>query len=112
MSSSNEVHFSEDLMNYFIHLDEGHKHWKWLNDLAGTLRENPKAGEHIRRRLIPEKYRREIKTLFRYQHPEGYRSLYTIAKIDENRFRILVLNFLTHKEYEKLFQYRGSADAN
>ena len=103
MSFINEVYFSKSLMEYYNELETHHKHRKWIDEMVGTLKENHLAGDHIRRRLIPPDYKQSVKTLFCYQHPDGYRALYTLTKNTQGTFSITILDFLDHNKYERLF---------
>ena len=100
-----EVFLSKELNDYYLKIGEGHKHRKWIDEMVRILRETPFSGDHIKRRLIPLKYKRAVKTLFRYQHPEGYRSIFTLTKDNQAVFQIVILEFLDHKQYDRLFGY-------
>jgi hypothetical protein len=67
-----------------------------------VLLENMLAGERVEKRLIPKEYtdERGVNHLYRYSHPEGYRSCYIIV---EGCPRILDL--MDHNEYSRKFGY-------
>lgn len=81
----------------------GDKVVKWLRDMALVLKENKLAGEQIGKSKIPQYYvrRHGVNNLYRYDHPEGYRSCYTIV----NKCP-LVLDINAHPEYDKIFGYK------
>ena len=48
--------------------------------MEDVLKENMYAGDLVRKSLVPSKYRDVfgVNNLYRYSHPEGFRSCYTI----------------------------------
>lgn len=76
--------------------------------MADTLKENVFAGEAIPKRLIPRELRERcgITNLYRYRLPEGYRALYTLIYIEGVGVCPIILELLSHREYERLFRYR------
>ena len=81
---------------------------RWIEDMQTVLKENMFAGESISKKQIPIPYteRYGVNNLFRYAHPEGYRSFYTISL--EEGFGVCphVLDLLSHEEYDRIFGYR------
>jgi hypothetical protein len=81
---------------------------RWVEDMETVLKENMFAGEPVRKRQIPSHYteRYGVNNLFRYAHPEGYRSCYTISY--EEGFGVCphILDLLSHEEYDRIFGYR------
>jgi len=73
-----------------------------------VLLENREAGERIQKNRIPPLYRDRcgVNNLYRYHHPEGHRSCYTLVYIDGVGVCPLILDILTHVEYERLFGYK------
>ena len=71
------------------------------------LKKNSHHGNPIAKRLIPQRYKLmyNIKSLFRIELPLFWRLLYTIRTREEET-TIFVLDILSHKEYDKLFNYR------
>ena len=82
------------------------KFHKWIDDMKLVLKENAFAGDKIQKERIPSVYVRKhgIHNLYRYGHPEGYRYCYTCLN-DGSGFVVVVLDLLTHKEYERVFGY-------
>ena len=64
------------------------------------------AGIQIQKKLIPKEYitKYEIDNLWKYNLPNAWRLIYTVAN---NKVTVLsiVLEWMTHKEYEKRFKY-------
>ena len=73
--------------------------------MEDVLKENMFAGEAILKSQIPQWYkdRYGVNNLYRYQHPEGCRSCYTLLNVDGLRVCPFVLDFLTHVEYDRVF---------
>lgn len=71
-----------------------------------VLKENAFAGDKIQKERIPPAYVKKygLHNLYRYEHPEGHRSCYTLLN-DGSGLVVVVLDLLTHKEYERLFGY-------
>ena len=74
-----------------------------------TPSENILVGEKIRKNQIPRAYiqKYDLSNLYRYSHPEGFRSTYTIKLMGDDGFCLLILDFLSHKDYEQVFDYHG-----
>jgi hypothetical protein len=73
-----------------------------------VLKENMFAGEQISKKQIPHHYKERygVNNLFRYAHPEGYRSCYTIFNKEGFGVCPHVLDLLSHEEYDLVFGYR------
>jgi len=67
-----------------------------------VLIENIFAGEQIQKSRIPSYYRSryDVRNLYRYSHPEGHWSCYTIVQR-----AVLIIDLMSHKEYERRFGY-------
>jgi hypothetical protein len=96
------VFLSERLDSFLKGLKPNHKFVKWINSMADALKENKFAGELIRKSQIPrfyvEKYR--VNNLYRYSHPEGFRSCYTIVEECPR-----ILDLMSHSVYDRVFKY-------
>ena len=74
------------------------------------LRNNPSAGQQIRKEQIPKKIISEFRlvNLYKYdlirKHP-GWRMLYTITKEGDVKILVLILRILDHHQYDRLFHY-------
>lgn len=80
--------------------------FKWLNRAFDDLAENPYCGIFIPKRLIPKHYieRYRIDNLWKYDLPKGWRLLYSIAR-EEVLIIAIILEWLSHPEYERRFGY-------
>lgn len=57
---------------------------------------------------IPKHYIRRygVNSLYRYDHPEGFRSCYTLLEYGRLGVCLVILDLRTHPEYDKIFRYR------
>jgi hypothetical protein len=102
-----EVRFSKELQVRFDALPQTDKMRTWLTDMKAILKENMLAGERVAKDKIPKVYlvKYGVHNLYHYCHPEYYRSSYTILS-NEKKGIPLVIDFISHGEYSKLFGYR------
>jgi Txe/YoeB family toxin of Txe-Axe toxin-antitoxin module len=70
------------------------------------LKENPLVGIKIPSRLWPREYIRRfsINNLRKYNLPDGWRLMYTLAG-NEVEIVSIILEWLPHKEYDRRFKY-------
>lgn len=108
---ADEVSITPEL-NAMLGSDRTSKLWDMILSLKAELSENRLAGIPYEKRRIPQFYkdRDGVDNLYRFHFPEGYRACYTLRSIDPNTNEIcaLILDLMTHKEYEKRFGYSGS----
>jgi hypothetical protein len=71
-----------------------------------SIEQNPKCGQPIAKKLIPEEYKKkyQAQNLYRLELPFFWRMLYTLR---DNRVEIIafVLDIIDHKKYNKKFKY-------
>ena len=98
-----KIFVSDELAERLEKLKPEHKIARWISDMKGVLKENMYAGELIRKKQIPKQYidRYNLNNLYRYSHPEGFRSSYTILNGCP-----YILDIMSHPEYDKVFGYR------
>jgi hypothetical protein len=108
--SSPAVYRSRDLDDFLRDLEPDHRFRRWMADMEAVLRENMFAGDAVRKRLIPAYYveRYGVNNLYRYAHPEGYRSCYTLVRIESVGVCPVILDLLSHQEYDRVFGYRAT----
>jgi hypothetical protein len=101
--SSPAVFISEDLARFLQKVGSANKLAKWIDAMRVALRENMFAGELIKKSQIPKLYvdRYGVNNLYRYGHPEGFRSCYTILNGCP-----IILDIMSHAEYDKVFGYK------
>ena len=99
---------SQELDVFLESQDCDEKIRKWIADMESVLKENMYGGDLIKKKQIPSVYiqRYKVNNLFRYDHPEGYRSCYTIFKREGIGVCPTILDIMTHDEYNRIFGYR------
>jgi mRNA-degrading endonuclease RelE of RelBE toxin-antitoxin system len=77
-----------------------------LNRAFDQLQIDPYCGIHIPKKLIPPAYFKKYqpKNLWKYDLSGGWRLLYFIVN-DEDETIVVIIDWMTHKEYERLFNY-------
>ena len=82
--------------------------FKFLERATCDLKENPYCGIKIPKNLWPKNYTRKysIDNLWKYDLPNAWRLIYTISK-DEVKILAIILEWCSHKEYERIFGYRA-----
>lgn len=81
--------------------------YAFLERATGDLKRNPLCGVKIPQTLWPKEYVRKysINNLWKYDLPNAWRLIYTIAK-DEVKILAILLEWFDHKNYEKRFGYK------
>lgn len=99
---------SKELRDLLDVLDEDHNFKKWIDKMADELLLDRGKGQAIGKGRIPAYYVDvyNVNNLYRYGHPEGYRSCYTILQPEKDIFHVWILDLLSHQEYEDRFGYR------
>jgi Txe/YoeB family toxin of Txe-Axe toxin-antitoxin module len=101
---------SEKIKKEFESLKEGKfedkKLYEFISRAINDLKKNPSCGIKIPKKLWPKEYFQggNITNLFKYDLPNSWRLIYTI-KEDEIRIVNIILEWFSHKEYEKRFGY-------
>ena len=71
------------------------------------IKENCYCGRNVRKKLIPkrliEKYK--INNLWIYNLPSAWRLLYSLTTSGEVNLVAVVLDWMNHKDYERLFKF-------
>ncbi|MBN1432993.1 MAG: type II toxin-antitoxin system YoeB family toxin [Methanomicrobiaceae archaeon] len=82
---------------------------KALNKAIDNIEKDPFSGIQIPKRLIPKRYNKVFKpdNLWKYDLNRSWRLIYWIASDDEGRITLLI-DWMDHKEYDKIFGYRSS----
>lgn len=108
---ADEVSITPEL-NTMLGLDKTSRQWKMILSLRDRLYENRLTGIPYEKKRIPKFYRDryDVNNLYYCHFPGGYRACYTLKGIDPDTDEIcaVILDLMTHKEYEKRFGYAGS----
>ena len=108
MIKGSKVKFiSNELEKSFNSLSDSDPVKKGIIRAIKDLRENAFSGIQIPKRLFPQEYIKKyhIKNLWKYDLPNGWRLIYTIAPENEVDLISAILEWFDHKEYERRFNY-------
>ncbi|MBI2176011.1 hypothetical protein HYU40_01510 [Candidatus Woesearchaeota archaeon] len=80
--------------------------FRWISKAIGDLEQNAFCGTQVPKRLIPKIYvdKYKVDNLWKYDLPNGWRLLYSIAR-EEIVILSIILEWFNHKEYERRFRY-------
>jgi Txe/YoeB family toxin of Txe-Axe toxin-antitoxin module len=101
---------SQNLKDDFESLKEGKFEDKQLYEFISRaikdLKRNPNCSTKIPKKLWPKEYiqKYNITSLYKYDLPNSWRLVYTI-EADNIRIISIILEWFTHKDYEKRFKY-------
>ena len=81
--------------------------YKHLRTAFDDILENAFCGIQIPKNLIPKEYAQKygIDNLWKYDLPDAWRLLYTIKAPNKIEIISVILDWMNHKNYEKLFRY-------
>ena len=106
----NVTFISQNLKDSYESLQEGTFEDKELYKSITRVKEqwlnNPLSGIHIQSKLIPKEYKQNygVTNLWKCDLPNAWRLVYTIVG-DEVRIVSVILEWMSHKEYERRFNY-------
>jgi len=85
---------------------EDKNRYKWLNRALDDIAEDAFCGTQIPKKQIPKEYIRkyEIENAWKYDLPNAWRLIYSVAR-DEIIIISIVLEWFSHRDYEKRFGY-------
>lgn len=85
---------------------ENPKLFEFLERATDDIKKNPTGYVKIPAKLWPKEYvtKFRITNLWKYDLPNGWRLIYTIAN-DEVTIMAIILEWLDHKNYERRFKY-------
>ncbi len=108
MSAPSKVVFIDDqLENAFNSLSDNDPTKKALIRAIQNIREDFQAGEYIPKNKIPQEYLRKYKinNIRVYDLPFAWRLMYTITGSSEIGIISVILDWMDHKDYERLFKF-------
>jgi len=72
-----------------------------------SLRENAFSGRNVKKNIIPKSLMQKygLNNLWIYNLPDGWRMLYVLTPSDEIQIIAVVLDWMNHKDYERLFKF-------
>ncbi|MFA5745859.1 MAG: type II toxin-antitoxin system RelE/ParE family toxin [Candidatus Pacearchaeota archaeon] len=79
-----------------------------INEKIEQLKQNPKIGEPLQKKFIPEKYiqKHGIKNLFKIRLTNYWRLLYTLSNNNEINVLIFIVDIIDHDEYNDIFGFK------
>jgi Txe/YoeB family toxin of Txe-Axe toxin-antitoxin module len=106
IKASKVVFVSDDLEDVFNKLDSDDFLKKAIIKAIRDLKVNAFCGVQIPKRLIPKDYKKYfINNLWKYDLPKGWRLIYTVTPENEVEIITAILDWFSHKVYEKKFKY-------
>ena len=106
-----EIHFADQsIFDAYKSLEFGDEQskrlFKFINRAFDDIVVDPTCGIKIKKDLWPKDYIRKhhITNLWKYDLPGAWRLIYSIFE-DEIKIMNVVLEWMTHKEYERKFKY-------
>ena len=78
-----------------------------IDKATDEIKTNVFCGRNVKKRLIPKelKQKYEIDNLWIYNLRSGWRLLYSITSPDKVEILAIVLDWMNHKDYERLFKF-------
>ena len=104
---SKVVFISDELEENFYSLKNDDPIKKGMIRAIKDLQNNAFSGIQVPKRLIPKDYvtKYEVKNLWKYDLPNGWRLLYTITADNEIEIISAILEWFDHKNYERKLNY-------
>lgn len=99
---------NEQLKEAFETLKESDKElYKKLEKARNDIAHNAFCGRNVKKKLIPKALiqKHNINNLWIYNLSKDWRLLYNIATPDKIEILAIILDWMDHKDYEKLFKF-------
>ena len=107
MKPKKTLFIDTSLEKAFNELDNEDPTKKALIRAIKDIQQNCYCGRNVKKKLIPkkliDKYR--INNLWIYNLPSAWRLLYSLTTSGEIELVAVVLNWMNHKDYERLFKF-------
>jgi len=83
------------------------KLYSHIEKALDDIKNNVFCGRNVKKELIPKSLiqRYGFNNLWIYNLPEGWRLLYSITSPDKFEVLAIILDWMSHKDYEKLFKF-------
>ena len=104
---SSVIFVNDKIEKEFNELDNNDEIKRWVNRAIDDLKDNAFCGIRIPKRLFPREYVQKygITNLWKYDLPNGWRLVYSITTPDKIEIVTIILEWFSHPEYEKRFNY-------
>ncbi len=103
MKAEKIIFIDENLEDSFNDISENDPLKKSLKRAIQTIQENPFCGRNVKKKLIPDKF--HLNNLWIYNLPSAWRLIYTITMENEVGIIAVILDWMDHKDYERLFNF-------
>ena len=104
---SRVIFADEDLKQAFQNLEtEDERLFKEIKNALETIKQNAFFGRNVKKKLIPKELiqKHDIDNLWVYNLRKDWRLLYTITN-NEIEVLAIILDWMNHKDYERLFKF-------
>jgi|TARA_B100001971_G_C18136664_1_gene508017 hypothetical protein len=107
MKPSKVVFIDGNLERVFNNLSEKDPIKKALKRAIKNIMEDVFIGRNVKKNLIPKKLiqKYNISNLWIYNLPSSWRLLYALTPSNEVEVISVILNWMNHKDYERLFKF-------
>lgn len=107
MKSEKVVFVDDGLEKSFNELSEKDPLKKAIIRAIQHIQGNAFVGRNVRKKLIPQKLieKYKIDNLWIYNLPESWRLLYSITPSERIEIVAAILDWMDHKDYERLFNF-------
>ncbi len=107
MKSEKVIFVDETLENSFNELSEKEPLKKALIKAIKEIKENVFCGRNVKKKLIPKELinKYKINNLWIYNLPFAWRLLYSITPSKDIKIIAALLDWMNHKDYERLFKF-------
>ena len=107
MKPEKVVFVDSKLEESFSNLSDEDSLKKSLRKAIINMQENAFCGRNVKKKLIPrrliEKYK--IDNLWIYNLPDAWRLIYSVTPTENIKIIAAVLDWMNHKDYERLFNF-------
>ena len=81
--------------------------YEQIEKATGEISKNVFCGRNVKKKLIPREFSRkyDIDNLWIYNLRSGWRLLYSVSSPDKIQILAIVLDWMNHKDYERLFKF-------
>lgn len=107
MKPEKVIFVDENLEDSFNELSEKDPIKKALKKAIRDIQNNAFCGRNVKKNLIPKELisKYKISNLWIYNLPSAWRLLYSITPSENINIIAAVLDWMNHKDYEKLFKF-------
>ena len=107
------VSFSRDANSIYLELKKSKDKidksiFNSINEKIEQLKQNPKIGEPLQKKYIPEKYVQKYgtKNLFKIRLANYWRLLYTLSNNYDIKVFVFIVDIVDHEEYNAAFGFK------